>query len=117
MLETSNLNNHYFSYCIIDEAHCVSEWGHDFRTSYLRLGQNARKYCNTKSGEIIPFFALTATASYDVLSDIQRELNITEEDAIVRLEKLDRPEIQFKIVEVVADFENNENLNWKINKH
>jgi ATP-dependent DNA helicase RecQ len=112
LLDTSNLQKHYFSYCIIDEAHCVSEWGHDFRTSYLRLGDNARNYCKTKSGKTIPFFALTATASYDVLSDIQRELDIPDETAIVRLEKLDRPEIQFKIVEVVADFENNENLNW-----
>lgn len=112
LLETSNLNNHYFSYCIIDEAHCVSEWGHDFRTSYLRLGDNARNYCKTKSGKTIPFFALTATASYDVLSDIQRELDIPDETAIVRLEKLDRPEIQFKIVEVIADFEGKEEINW-----
>ena len=112
LLETSNLNQNYFSYCIIDEAHCVSEWGHDFRTSYLRLGDNARNYCKTKSGKTIPFFALTATASYDVLSDIQRELDIPDESAIVRLEKLDRPEIQFKIVEVVADFEDKEDLNW-----
>ncbi len=112
LLETSNLNNHYFSYCIIDEAHCVSEWGHDFRTSYLRLGDNARNYCKTKSGKTIPFFALTATASYDVLSDIQRELDIPDESSIIRLEKLDRPEIQFKIIEVVADFEENQVLNW-----
>lgn len=112
LLETSNLNKNYFSYCVIDEAHCVSEWGHDFRTSYLRLGDNARNYCKTKSGKTIPFFALTATASYDVLSDIQRELDIPDESAIVRLEKLDRPEIQFKIVEVVADFEDKEDLNW-----
>jgi ATP-dependent DNA helicase RecQ len=112
LLETSNLNKNYFSYCIIDEAHCVSEWGHDFRTSYLRLGDNARNYCKTKSGKTIPFFALTATASYDVLSDIQRELDIPDETAIVRLEKLDRPEIQFKIVEVVADFEDKGDLNW-----
>ncbi|MEI8204215.1 MAG: RecQ family ATP-dependent DNA helicase [Bacteroidota bacterium] len=111
LLETSNLNNHYYSYCIIDEAHCVSEWGHDFRTSYLRLGTNARKYCKTKNGRSIPFFALTATASYDVLSDIQRELGITDETSIVRLKKLDRPEIQFKIVEVVADFEGDEEIN------
>jgi superfamily II DNA helicase RecQ len=67
--------------------------------------------------ENIPFFALTATASYDVLSDIQRELDIPEETAIVRLEKLDRPEIQFKIVEVVADFEDKEDLNWSTRKH
>lgn len=113
LLETSNLNNHYFSYCVIDEAHCVSEWGHDFRTSYLRLGDNARNYCIAKEREHLPFFALTATASYDVLSDIQRELDIPEETAIVRLEKLDRPEIQFKIVEVVADIIPENGIEWK----
>lgn len=103
LIETSNFNNNYFSYCVIDEAHCVSEWGHDFRTSYLRLGDNARNYCKTKSGKDIPFFALTATASYDVLADIQRELKILDDNAIVRLEKLDRPELQFEIKEVIAD--------------
>ena len=112
LLETSNLNNHYFSYCVIDEAHCVSEWGHDFRTSYLRLGDNARNYCIAKDREHLPFFALTATASYDVLSDIQRELGIPEETAIVRLEKLDRPEIQFKIVDVTADIKPENGLGW-----
>lgn len=112
LLETSNLNNHYFSYCVIDEAHCVSEWGHDFRTSYLRLGDNARNYCIAKDREHLPFFALTATASYDVLSDIQRELGIPEETAIVRLEKLDRPEIQFKIVDITADIKPENGLGW-----
>ena len=116
LLETSNLNNHYFSYCVIDEAHCVSEWGHDFRTSYLRLGDNARNYCRSKGRQHLPFIALTATASYDVLSDIQRELNIPEETAIVRLEKLDRPELQFKIIEVVADINTENGLNDWANK-
>lgn len=113
LLETSNLNNHYFSYCVIDEAHCVSEWGHDFRTSYLRLGDNARNYCIAKDREHLPFFALTATASYDVLADIQRELGIPEETAIVRLEKLDRPEIQFKIVDITADIKPENGLGWR----
>jgi ATP-dependent DNA helicase RecQ len=113
LLETSNLYNHYFSYCVIDEAHCVSEWGHDFRTSYLRLGDNARNYCIAKERKHLPFFALTATASYDVLSDIQRELDIPEETAIVRLDKLDRPEIQFKIVEVIADIKPENGIEWK----
>jgi ATP-dependent DNA helicase RecQ len=111
LLETSNLNNQYFSYCVIDEAHCVSEWGHDFRTSYLRLGDNARKFI-AKDRKHLPFFALTATASYDVLSDIQRELGILEETAIVRLEKLDRPEIQFKIIDVPADLKLDNGLGW-----
>jgi len=112
LLETSKQNKNYFSYCVIDEAHCVSEWGHDFRTSYLRLGDNATNYCKTKSGEAIPFFALTATASYDVLSDVQRELGISDESAVVRLEKMDRPEIQFKVIEVVADFDDNQIWSW-----
>ena len=112
LLETSNLNKHYFSYCVIDEAHCVSEWGHDFRTSYLRLGDNTRNYCIAKDREHLPFFALTATASYDVLSDIQRELNIPDEVAIVRLEKLDRPEIQFKIIDITADIKPENELGW-----
>ena len=112
LIETSDFNKNYFSYCIIDEAHCVSEWGHDFRTSYLRLGDNARKYCKTKTGKDIPFFALTATASYDVLSDIQRELKILDDNAIVRLEKLDRPELQFEIKEVVADINSEQGLGF-----
>jgi ATP-dependent DNA helicase RecQ len=116
LLETSNLNNHYFSYCVIDEAHCVSEWGHDFRTSYLRLGDNARNYCISKEREPLPFFALTATASYDVLSDIQRELDIPEETAIVRLENFDRPELQFKIIEIVADIDPEKGLGDWTNK-
>lgn len=116
IIETSNFNKNYFSYCIIDEAHCVSEWGHDFRTSYLRLGDNARNYCKTKIGDDIPFFALTATASYDVLADIQRELKILEDNAIVRLEKSDRPELQFEVKEVVADIQPKHGLGFSNTK-
>ncbi|MBK6831292.1 MAG: hypothetical protein IPG92_11400 [Flavobacteriales bacterium] len=65
----------FFSYCVIDEAHCVSEWGHDFRTAYLRLGENARKYCSTWTGDTVPLFGLTATASFDVLTDVRRAGN------------------------------------------
>ena len=73
-----------FSYCVVDEAHCVSEWGHDFRTSYLQLGQNGRRFCKSKGRDEVTFIALTATASYDVLADIQRELDIEDEGAIIR---------------------------------
>ncbi len=76
----------FFSYCVIDEAHCVSEWGHDFRTSYLRLGENARKFCKTWQGrQIVSLFGLTATASFDVLSDVKRELQIGDENVISSL--------------------------------
>lgn len=97
----------YFNYCVIDEAHCVSEWGHDFRTAYLRLGENAMRYCKTADLENIPLFGLTATASYDVLTDVQRELSGNDEsrrldeDAIVRFESTKRTELQF-IIESVS---------------
>ena len=80
------------------------------------MGDNARKYCKTKTGKDIPFFALTATASYDVLSDIQRELKILDDNAIVRLEKLDRQELQFEIKEVVADIQSELGLNYSNRK-
>lgn len=113
LLNTNNENNRLFSYCVIDEAHCVSEWGHDFRTSYLRLGDSIRKYCKNGLDKDITFFGLTATASYDVLSDIQRELKIEDDNSIVRLDSLDRPEIQFIIKEIV----NKQFSDSAINKH
>lgn len=106
LLEDMHENGHYFSYCVIDEAHCVSEWGHDFRTAYLRLGENAINFCKTKNLESIPIFGLTATASYDVLADVQRELSGNDEskrlneEAIVRSEYTKRNELQYIIEDV-----------------
>lgn len=91
-----------FSYCVIDEAHCVSEWGHDFRTSYLRVGENARRFCKSWQRSEIPLFALTATASYDVLADIQRELDVEGGDSIITLneEEMRRDELNFRIIDI-----------------
>lgn len=90
----------YFGYAVIDEAHCVSEWGHDFRQTYLRLGINLKNFCPVKEGKLT-LFGLTATASYDVLADIQRELKM-EDDAIQSLpaEQVDRKELVFNLVKV-----------------
>lgn len=95
----NKMSDTVFSYCIVDEAHCVSEWGHDFRTAYLRLGKNARKYCKTLAEEI-PIIGLTGTASFDVLADVQRELDIGDEYAIVAPSKYEREELNFKIINV-----------------
>jgi ATP-dependent DNA helicase RecQ len=106
LLDDMYENGHYFSYCVIDEAHCVSEWGHDFRTAYLRLGENAINFCKTKNLDSIPIFGLTATASYDVLADVQRELSGNDEskrlseEAIVRSEYTKRNELQYIVEEV-----------------
>jgi len=56
------------SFVAVDEAHCISEWGHDFRPAYLRLGVNAREFCQA-AADTVPIIALTGTASFDVLDD------------------------------------------------
>lgn len=94
-----HLHQQFFNFCVVDEAHCVSEWGHDFRTSYLRLGDNVRQHCLSASGEEIPLYGLTATASFDVLADVERELKL-EGDAVVRSETTERPELKFIVRDV-----------------
>ena len=92
-----------FSYCVIDEVHCLSEWGHDFRTTYLMLGKNAQKFALTKGGEPVSLIGLTATASFDVLADVERELSIKHDDianAIIMIENTIRPELFFRVIDV-----------------
>ncbi len=114
-LDNATKDGHCFAYAVIDEVHCVSEWGHDFRTPYLNLGDNTQKFCLTYSGSTIPLFGLTATASFDVLADIERELNIKEDDgnAIVRFENSIRDEINYIIKEVPNTYEGLGNLTEK----
>jgi len=101
--------NVYFSYGVIDEVHCVSEWGHDFRFSYLHLGRNLYNYVRAKDKEI-SLLGLTATASFDVLADVERELSgngafTLDADVIVRYENTNRLELQYKIEKVPVEFE------------
>ncbi len=93
-------NNIHFSYAVIDEAHCVSEWGHDFRHVYLNLGDNINNYCKSYKIKKVPLIALTATASFDVLADVQRELKMPE-NAVISLppNAIDRKELNFEIIE------------------
>ncbi len=60
------------SFVAVDEAHCISEWGHDFRPEYRRIKQII------KAIDDVPMVALTATATPKVQFDIQKNLNMTE---------------------------------------
>jgi ATP-dependent DNA helicase RecQ len=89
-------------YMVIDEAHCVSEWGHDFRTSYLNLASTVQDFCRFR--DIPPtIVALTGTASYAVLADIQREIGIDDEEAKIQPSTFDRPELQFSLYTVPSN--------------
>ena len=82
---------------VIDEAHCVSEWGHDFRTAYLNLGAVIRKVAREPA---LPLLALTGTASRAVLKDVLVELDIDDsgsEHTVVRPDSFDRSELHYRI--------------------
>lgn len=86
----------------IDEAHCVSEWGHDFRPAYLNIARISRDYCAT-DGMAPPLMALTGTASRAVLKDVQRELQIGDYEAIITPSTFDRAELHFKAIPCRSD--------------
>ena len=81
-----------FAYAVIDEIHCMSEWGHDFRTSYLNLAQTINRFAPETT-----YIGLTATASVNVLSDIQKEFKIPDE-AVKTPSTFGREELVFNVV-------------------
>ena len=88
-------------FVVVDEAHCVSEWGHDFRPSYLNVGRLARSYC-VHDGFNPSLMALTGTASRNVIIDIMRELEIEDQESVVEPKSFDRKELHYEIYQVPA---------------
>ena len=88
------LNRHStIAMAIIDEVHCLSEWGHDFRTSYLNLIKTIRKFAPSAR-----LLGLTATASNFVLQDIKKEFEIDSYN-IKTLSSFNREELEFEVIE------------------
>lgn len=86
---------------VVDECHCVSEWGHDFRPAYLSLSRIVRDR-TARLGSSAPVVALTGTASSIVLDDVRRELGILDSAAVIRAKRLDRPELELRFLKVPA---------------
>ncbi len=79
----------------VDEAHCISEWGHDFRPAYLRLGEHLRNFAGT------PIMALTATATEKVREDIVRFLGLRDPHVIASSPH--RSNLAFEVVKCRGD--------------
>ncbi|SHG07818.1 DNA helicase RecQ [Chryseobacterium sp. OV279] len=77
------------SFVAIDEAHCISEWGHDFRPEYRNLKSIIDRIAD------VPVIALTATATPKVQDDIQKTLGMT--DALVFKESFNRPNLYYEV--------------------
>jgi ATP-dependent DNA helicase RecQ len=81
----------------VDEAHCISQWGHDFRPDYTRVGEIRSMIGNPAT------IALTATATREVQEDIVRQLGLTTDEVRTFHTGIDRPNLSIDIAEVWGD--------------
>ena len=99
-------SNNPINLAVIDEAHCVSEWGHDFRPAYLSLANSLRSFVSSDDDVSPPLLALTGTASRAVLRDMINDLEIdrNRSDALIRPESFNRKEIKFRVIRTIPAY-------------
>ena len=97
------------NFVVIDEVHCISEWGHDFRPAFLSLGAAVKTLGSP------PVLALTATATPDVTADIEKQLDLGK----LRVVKtgIYRPNLHFEVKRVTNEREKHEELIRILNEH
>ncbi len=88
----------------IDEAHCVSQWGHDFRPDYSRIAEIRQQLGNPTT------IALTATATAECRQDIYRQLGIDSADIKLFHDGIDRPNLSMEVESVIDDDQKFEHL-------
>ncbi|HEY7956677.1 MAG TPA: ATP-dependent DNA helicase RecQ, partial [Polyangia bacterium] len=95
----TELGGQKVSLFVVDEAHCVSEWGHDFRPAYLSLRQCVQSLGAYNGGARPPVLALTATATPQVADDIVRQLELKDPDRVHT--GFARPSLAFEVRPVI----------------
>jgi ATP-dependent DNA helicase RecQ len=104
-----DLRKQDINFVVIDEAHCISEWGHDFRPAYLSLG------AAVKTLGAPPVLALTATATPEVTADIEKQLDLGKLQVVKT--GIYRSNLQFEVKRVTNELEKHQELVRILNEH
>jgi ATP-dependent DNA helicase RecQ len=96
------LSKNHIDFVVIDEAHCISEWGHDFRPAFLSLGAAIKALGSP------PVLALTATATPEVVADIEKQLGVGQLRVINT--GIHRPNLCYEVLRVTNELEKRQHL-------